>query len=71
MKIKPGEPYGTIITDQNGKTYNIEYNVFSKTLEQTGIKDHGDAKGYSGFPGNINCFLVDFESYVSKLRNIN
>lgn len=36
VKIKPGEPYGTMITDEFGKTYNIEYNVFSKVLKEAG-----------------------------------
>lgn len=42
VKIKPGEPYGTMITDENGKTYNIEYNVFSKVLKEAGIQENLD-----------------------------
>lgn len=71
IKRKPGEPYGTLITDQNQKTYNIEYNVFSSILSEMGKDENLDQEGYSEFPGNTNCFLIHFETYLEKMNEFN
>lgn len=57
VKIKPGEPYGTLITDQTGKTYNIEYNVSQNILKSLG-EVKLDEEGYQVYPGQVNCFLI-------------
>lgn len=70
IKRKPGEPYGTLISDDTQATYNIEYNVFNDILNQLGKSEDLDDEGYSEYPGNTNCFLICFDSYCNKLRDL-
>lgn len=71
IKRKPGEPYGTLITDQNNQTYNIEYNVFSSILKEMNKEENLDNKGFSEYPGNTNCFLIEFDTYLKKMEQFN
>ncbi len=34
-----------------------------------GLQEKFDSEGYSEYPGNINCFLINFNSYYEKMNN--
>lgn len=67
---KPGEAMGTIVTDENGKTFNIEYNLFNDVLKCLGKKDELDKNGFSEYPGNTNCFIIKIKSYNEIIKHL-
>lgn len=67
---KPDEKMGTLVTDDNFNTFNIEYNLFEDVLKNLGKTDELDENGYSSYPGNTNCFLLKIKTYNKILQNL-
>lgn len=67
---KPGEAIGALISDEKGRTFNIEYNIVKKVLESMNSKEELNPQGYSFYPGNINVFLIEIDEYMRVLENM-
>lgn len=67
---KPGESVGALITDEKGRTFNIEYNIVKKVLDGMGATEEVNCEGFSYFPGNINVFLIEIDEYMRILDNM-
>ncbi|MCA9405077.1 MAG: hypothetical protein KC684_00940 [Candidatus Omnitrophica bacterium] len=74
VKRRPGDKVGAIgqleYEDGTTRTGNIEYNLLDdveKSVNQT-TGDEADANGYSKYPGNLNVYILEQDSYVDVLE---
>lgn len=42
-----------------------------KIFDENGKSEEKDEKGFSKYPGNSNCFLLQFEAYDNSIENLN
>lgn len=68
---KPGEAVGAICelrkSDGNQITLNVEYNQLDPLMKSVG-GEPVDEKGFSKYPGNINCLLFSLQEYNTVLK---
>lgn len=69
---KPGEAVGAItslIHKESGQnlTVNVEYNQLKGLFAEHGGEEV-DEEGFSKYPGNTNCFVIDAQRYLETLN---